>query len=114
MKEYPAPLPGRRFWVERAVADTPGVVVARILEDGPTPMGPIVYLKSVSRDVSTVICRCMNAQASEVVGTSTYRLATLDDVAVQRLRRHRTPGVNRWLPKMPADDPAQWLRGHLH
>jgi hypothetical protein len=110
MTNRPAPLPGRRFWVERAVEEVPDVVVARVLDDAPAPMGPIVYLESGSHDVGTVICRCMDAQAREVVGMGTYGLATLDDAAVRWLSREKTPGLTRWLPGMPPDDVERWLR----
>ena len=110
MTNHPAPLPGRRFWVERAVNDDPDVVVARIIDDGPVPMGPILYLDSTSHDVITLICRCMDAQADELVGTGTYGLATLDDAAVRWLARDKTPGIGRWLPGKPADELQNWLR----
>jgi hypothetical protein len=66
-------LQGRRYAIERSIAEVPNVVVARVLEDGPVPMGPIVYLQA-NRDVSTVICRCMPAQARRVAEARTYEL----------------------------------------
>lgn len=110
MTNYPAPLPGRRFWIERGVTNTPDIVVARIIDDSPTPMGPIVYLTAGSHDVSTLICRCMDAQAKEVVGTGIYGLATLDEAAVRWVSKDKTPGIARWLPGKPADELQKWLR----
>jgi hypothetical protein len=71
------PFPGCRFTIERPVADAPETVAARIIDDGPVPMGPIVYLKHRSHAVSTLICRCMPAQAKRVARTKTYRLAVV-------------------------------------
>jgi hypothetical protein len=110
MTNFPAPLPGRRFWVERAVSEDPDTVVARIIDDSATVMGPTLYLESGSHDVGTLICRCMDAQATEVAGVANYRLAALDEAAVRWLARNKTPGITRWLPGNPADDLTLWLR----
>lgn len=74
-RQFGAPLPGRRFSIERAVSESPRTIVPRVLEDGPMPMGPIVYLERGGGTVQTVACRCMPAQAREVVSTDTYDLA---------------------------------------
>ena len=110
MTNYPGALPGRRFYVEQAVGDTPNVVVARVLDDSQTAMGPIVYLNADSNDVATLICRCMDAQAKEVVGMGDYGVATLNDAAVRWVSQDKTPNIGRWLPGRPADDLTQWLR----
>jgi hypothetical protein len=68
------PLPGRRYSVERGTNQTPHVVVARVIDDGPVPMGPIVYLRSPDRSVGTLLCRCMPAQAKKLTGTTPYLL----------------------------------------
>lgn len=96
LREFGAPLAGRRFAIERALADAPKVLVARVIEDGPVTMGPIVYLRAGTRDVTTVICRCMEAQVRELVGQQEYdlvgskptRILIASDVA-QRLRLPR-------------------------
>lgn len=74
VREFGAPLAGRSFAVERSLADAPKVVLARVIEDGPVTMGPIVYLRAGGRDVTTVICRCMEAQVRELVGQLEYDL----------------------------------------
>lgn len=74
VREFGAPPPGRRFAVERAPTEAPAVVVARVLEDGPVAMGPIVYLRAGTRDIGTVICRCMDSQARELAGQREYEL----------------------------------------
>jgi hypothetical protein len=110
MTNYPGPLPERRFWVERSLVDAPDILVARILEDGPEPMGPIVYLRGGSHEIDTVICRCMEAQADEVATMGVYGLATVDDSAVRWLSENGTPDLLRWLPGKAPDDFDSWLR----
>ncbi len=94
-QQYGPPLPGRRHSLETAVAidvvasdgvasdavaREPGAIVARVLEDGPLPMGPIVHLL---RDgtVGTLICRCMPSQADNFVETLPYDLAPIQELA---------------------------------
>lgn len=76
--QFGAALPGRRHAVERSLDEAPGVVVPRIVEDPPAVMGPIVYLHAESRSVATLICRCMDAQARELVGQGFYELVPAD------------------------------------
>ena len=73
-REFGTPLDGRKFAVERSLAESPNIVVARVIEDGPMPMGPIIYLRAETRDMTTVICRCMDAQADELAGQQEYEL----------------------------------------
>ncbi len=72
--QYGPPLPGRRFCVEPGLKESPKVVVARVVDDGPVPMGPMVYLRRGTRCVSTLTCRCMPAQAAHLMGTQVYTL----------------------------------------
>jgi hypothetical protein len=74
LAEFGKPLPGRRYAIERSADTAPGVIVARVIDDGPIPMGPIVYLSAGTRQVSTLICRCMPAQARKLLATRTYDL----------------------------------------
>lgn len=91
--EFGKPLPGRRHAIERSVDEAPGVIVSRVLDDGPVAMGPIVYLSADTRDVSTLICRCMPAQAKTLVATSGYQLAPFSMVAAElALIRAKLPG----------------------
>jgi len=76
--EVGPPLPGRKYAVDRSLADAPNSVVVRVIDDGPAPMGPIVYLSAGNRDVSTVTCRCMAAQAKVLVTTRTYELVNAE------------------------------------
>jgi hypothetical protein len=77
LAEFGKPLAGRRYSVERGVKESPNVVVARVIEDGPIAMGPMVYLSAGSRSVSTLICRCMAAQAKQLVESRNYELTSV-------------------------------------
>jgi hypothetical protein len=75
--EFGGPLPGRRFAIERSQGDASRIVVPRILVDGPVPMGPTVYLAGGNRSATTVLCRCMPAQARTLLTTHPYHLEPL-------------------------------------
>ena len=62
--------------------------VARVLDDGPTPMGPFVYLQAATRSVKTLLCRCMPSQAEHFVADEYYQLLPIDylsGIGVERL-----------------------------
>ena len=81
---------GRRFALEQARRKTPRTVIARVIADGPVPMGPIVYLQRNMRNVSTLVCRCMPAQAKSLLTSSFYQLRPIQaensDLLLQMLR----------------------------
>jgi len=83
--EFGKPLPGRRYSIERSLEQAPCVVVARAIDDGPQAMGPIVYLSEGTRNVSTLICRCMPAQVKQLVATRTFDLTPFDGAALKTL-----------------------------
>jgi len=74
-----SPLPGRRFSIEPSVQDAPRVVVPGVLEPGPMPLGPFVYVTEKTNDVATVICRCMPSQVESVIESSEYQLEPLGE-----------------------------------
>jgi hypothetical protein len=76
-RQFGPPLPGRRFAIETATNNYPNFVVARAIDDGPVAMGPIVYVEQGTRDIATVICRCMPAQADSLAGSIAYDLRSL-------------------------------------
>ncbi len=80
----PAPA-HRRYAVERHVADAADTVVARVIEDGPIPMGPFVYLDADTHGVTTVLCRCSPSQVDRFVETAYYDLQPLEYVATRCL-----------------------------
>lgn len=77
-RQFGPPLPQRRYAVERSISDQPYVVVARVIEDAPMPMGPFVYLMAGTRNAGTVICRCMPSQVDQFADTIEYDLLPLD------------------------------------
>jgi hypothetical protein len=80
LREFGGALPGRHFAVERSMTETPNVVVARVLDDAPVAMGPIVHLDAQG-EITTVNCRCMSTQARHLVATAYYELKPLPAVA---------------------------------
>jgi hypothetical protein len=75
---YGRPLPDRRYCVEPSLEQHPDIVVARIVGDGPQPMGPILYLEHSNHHVTNVICRCEPSQADLFPRTREYQLITLE------------------------------------
>ena len=78
--QFGEPLPGRRHSIERSLKQAPSVVVARTIDDGPQAMGPIAYLSKGTRNVSTLICRCMPAQVKSLRTKATYELLPLSAI----------------------------------
>jgi hypothetical protein len=76
--EHGPPLAGRRFSVERSAEETPDVLVARLIDDGPIPMGPMVYIAAQANAISTVLCRCMPAQVRHIVENTFYELLPVE------------------------------------
>jgi hypothetical protein len=69
------PLPGRSLSIEQSQAAAPSTIIVRVLEDGPVPMGPMVYISGRPPEVASVICRCMPAQAREIRGLGEFEIA---------------------------------------
>jgi hypothetical protein len=80
---YGGPLPGRRYAIESAAVPGKNCWVARLLQDGPMPMGPIVYLQAQPPSLVTVLCRCMPAQVNAVPDTRWYDLVALTRASEQ-------------------------------
>jgi hypothetical protein len=112
--EFGKPLPGRRYSIERSVEEAPTVLVARIIDDGPVAMGPIVYLTAGTRTVSTLICRCMPAQAKKLLGTSVYDLLPFQASAAQSLLPQTKALADAQTAFWPGDPPSSaQLEKHL-
>jgi hypothetical protein len=78
---------GRQFAVEQEIALSPDVVVARVNDDGPAAMGPIVHLTAPRCEISAVICRCMPTQARQLVATKYYELKPLSQTMEKESQR---------------------------
>ncbi|MCH8242807.1 MAG: hypothetical protein IH897_09380 [Planctomycetes bacterium] len=80
VEAFGEPVQDRRFAIERHVGETPLTVVLRIIEDGPIPMGPYVYLADPAHDVTTLLCRCSPAQIGRFVAEGYYDLVPLESL----------------------------------
>jgi hypothetical protein len=83
--EFGKPLPGRRYSIERSVETAPDTIVARLIDDSSVPLGPIVYLSAETRQVITLTCRCMPAQARKLLVTDGYDLRPFRGVSTNAL-----------------------------
>jgi hypothetical protein len=81
LREFGAPLPDRKFSIERPASESVNVIVARVLDDGPVPMGPYVYLNAPpERAITVVLCRCMPSQVNDLVATRYFDLMPLEAI----------------------------------
>lgn len=98
--QYGDPLPGRSFAVERAVDETPDVLVVRVLDDGPVAMGPYVYLEARNGAISAVLCRCSPSQCDHYEREVKYELVPFEFLDPPLRRRVAPPldltAVLRW------------------
>ncbi len=81
--QFGAPLAHRHFSVERACTEQPKVWVLRLLDQGPIPMGPAVYLEAGTHSVTTLLCRCSPTQVDRVRRTVYYQLVLAGQAANQ-------------------------------
>ncbi len=77
---FGAPLPGHAFAAERSQHEAPATVVARVLDDGPLPLGPYVYLNRGADGITTLLCRCSPSQMNDVIDTVEYQLHDADEL----------------------------------
>ena len=105
--EFGKPLPGRRHSIERSLEQAPSVVVPRATDDGPQAMGPIVYLSEGTRNVSTLICRCMPAQVKQLLATRTFDLTALDVATLKAFLATASTGSNTPPAFWPGDERAE-------
>jgi hypothetical protein len=93
------PIVGRNFSVEYGLDRTPAVVVARLLDSGPMPLGPFAYIDLDSKDLLTLICRCSSSQVGEIQGGDDYALVPLESSEVDWPTGDPSPDA---LIRMPA------------
>lgn len=93
---YRSPAPGRAYVIERSLDEAPDQVVAGILEDGPVPMGPYVYIDPLRSGVVTIVCRCSPSQVGSITTTAAYE--PLDETSYVE-RRNDSWFINGAYPK---------------
>jgi hypothetical protein len=76
-RAYGPPLPGRDFSIEQSDKEMPDVIVARLVDDAPAVMGPMVYVAR-SGQITSITCRCMPVQAEKLVAELTYQIVPED------------------------------------
>lgn len=89
--QFGAPLPGRISALEPSAETEPAIVVARILSDGPVPMGPWVYLSRDDATVTTLLCRCMASQVLDFAENNYYELSPSSDLVQLALQNGGPP-----------------------
>ncbi|MHC1763303.1 MAG: hypothetical protein AB9869_03205 [Verrucomicrobiia bacterium] len=112
------PLPGRRFSIERSATEQSTVLVARLIDDGPVPMGPMVYVQAEDNMISTILCRCMPAQVSQIVENQFYELLPIESLPdAAECRTDDTAAAAKALRALlagqPPNDPALGPERHL-
>jgi hypothetical protein len=105
--EFGKPPASRRYSIERSLDQAPDVIVPRVIEDGSLAMGPIVYLCQGTRDVSTLICRCMPAQAKQLRATRAYDLDPLDGLPLASAVAVVGIASNSMYATWPGDDKVE-------
>jgi len=113
-----APLPGRRFSVERSLEEAPHAIVARAISNGGAPLGPFVYLEAGSRAARTLLCRCSPSEFKDLSGELLFELRSVDSLAELGLeKRDWTPELPVLAgsppPPPPDDADPRWLELHL-
>ncbi len=101
------PLPGRRYVVERSRRDAPCTVVAGVVEDGPIPMGPYVYLDSTSQSVTTLHCRCSPSQMERILTSGYYELRPWEELTAL-LSKSEGGWWQSGSPMFPVFSGGQW------
>jgi hypothetical protein len=113
-----APLPGRRFSVERSLDEAPRTIVARAISNGGVPLGPFVYLEAGTRAARTLLCRCSPSEFTELAGERLFELRSLESLAELGLAKRdwtsELPVIaGSPLPPPPDDADPRWLELHL-
>lgn len=92
--------------------NTPDVIVPRIINPGPVPMRPFLYIEGAGHSVATLICRCMPPQFDDLAGDHQYELRPLSELEAQGLDPARWSAASGEAAGKPAfddaDDPG-WL-----
>ena len=73
-KEQTAVLPGKHYSIE----GNSEIKVAGLVEDGPVPMGPLVYVTAGDRQIVSLSCRCSPSRIDKADVSLHYGLVTSD------------------------------------
>ena len=98
LREFGPPAAGRRHALERPVREAPDLRVARVIEDGPMPMGPLVHVRRDGGDIATLVCRCMPPLVRDLTGQAEYELLPREALGAKAC------------PDFEAAPPGLWLR----
>ncbi|HID24291.1 MAG TPA: hypothetical protein EYP14_18075 [Planctomycetaceae bacterium] len=93
--QYGPPPSGCRYSVERSRPGSSKLLVARVIDDGPAPMGPYVYLDAAAHDVVNLRCRCATLQARRFRRSIPYRFLPLSDLRLLGFRIDFASGTAR-------------------
>jgi len=78
-RAFGPPLPGRRFACEADRRTAPQILVVDLVEDGPIPMGPYLYVDAKLR-LQSVLCRCSPSRVDRIRESVFYELRSLDEL----------------------------------
>ncbi len=108
-RQFGAPLLGRHFAIERSIQDAPRIFVASILDDGPVPMGPYVYVdSSTERNITSMHCRCSPSQFEEAVQTMEYQLLPAENLDAKSVMEHADIDLEKLREVEPLDKLFRW------
>jgi len=96
-EQFGKPVAQRRYVLERRLNHRKPLVVAGLLVDGPQPMGPFVYVRAMTKDITNVHCRCSASQFDTIRETVEYDL-----VPIKKLKELNMAPVGR-MSAVPAD-----------
>lgn len=82
--QFGKPLAGRVLSAARSTADAPRFVEGGIVDDGPMPMGPMLYV-AADGTVLSIACRCSAFEARSLEDRGTYRLRRATNSAQGRI-----------------------------
>jgi len=79
-EQYGPPLVGRAFSAELSMEEARYSAVLQVIEDGPIPLGPYVYVTGRERLITALHCRCSPAQFDRARETDLYELVPMTEL----------------------------------
>ena len=114
--QFGPPLAGRDYSIETDRNQRTSIVILRLLDDGPIPMGPMIYLQAHPLKITTVLCRCMPAQVRNIESTEEYDLWPRDalqegnDGAAGSIATRAAHLLEREMDAEPLESQLRWPR----